>query len=218
MLIWVPPKIARTGRRTPNEHEQGRLFGEATRSRDKVYFALKPDAESVPQFIALAEQLSLAFPLTGRPTIGTLHVSVLGLGHAADLRPDQYAIAAEVGRMVRFPPFQVVFTRLMTFGTGRHQVPLVLIADDDSANDVNDLALMLKGELLSRGFPPGGRVGGQAHLTLLYDRFRVPELPLEVPIVLRAEGVALVRNHHGRGRHDRQFFPFGRRGADRSIG
>ncbi len=201
-----------------DRYERGRLFEEATPSQDKVYFALKPDAESVAQLIALAEQLSLAFPLTGRPRIETLHVSVLGLGHAADLRAEQYAIAADVGRTVRFPPFQAVFTSLMTFGTGRRQMPLVLIADDDSANDVNDLALMLRGELLSRGFPPGGRVGGQAHLTLLYDRDRVPQLALETPVLLRAEGVALVRNHHGQGRHDRQFFPFRRRGADRSVG
>src|SRR5688572_19301505 len=66
------------------------------------------------------------------------------------------------------------FTRLMTFSTGQRQMPLVLIADDDSAKDVNDLALMLRGELLSRGFPPR-RLGGQGYMTLLHDRVRVPE-------------------------------------------
>lgn len=181
-------------------HEQGRLFEETPRSHDKVYFALKPDAESLP------EQLSLAFPLTGRPSFGTLHLSVLGLGYAADLLPRHYGIAAEVGRAVRFPPFQVVFTRLMSFGIGRRQMPLALIADDDSAQDVDDLALMLRGELISRGFPPGGRIGGRAHVTLLYDRVRVPEVTLETPIVMHAEGVALIRNHHGEGRHDTTMF------------
>ncbi len=191
-----------------DEFGQRRLFKEVPRRRDKVYFALKPDAASVPQLIALTEQLSLSFPITARPALDTLHVSVLGLGHAADLRSEHYAIAEKVGRQVRFSPFQVVFTSVMSFSVGGRQMPLVLIADDDSAQDVNDLALMLRGELISRGFPPGGRVGGQAHMTLLYDRINVPQLALETAIVVRAEGLALIRNHHGEGRHDTRFFNF----------
>jgi hypothetical protein len=97
----------------------------------------------------------------------------------------------------------------MSFGGGRQQLPLALIADDDSAQDVNDLALMLRGELVARGFPPGGRVGGQAHMTLLYDGVRVPEIALDTPIVLRPAGIALIRNHHGQGRHETTMFGFG---------
>jgi 2'-5' RNA ligase len=186
-----------------------RLFAEPPRDSDKVYFALKPDAEDLPALRALAEQLSLAYPLTGRPDFATLHISVLGLGHAADLLAQHYAVASEVGRTVRLPPFQIVFTRLMSFGAGRRQMPLALIADDDSAQDVNDLALMLRGELLARGFPPGGRVGGQAHMTLLHDGVRVPEIILDTPIVLRPAGIALIRNHHGEGRHETTMFGFG---------
>ena len=189
--------------------KQGRLFAAPPRSDDKVYFALKPDADDLPALRALAEQLSLAFPLTSRPSFSTLHVSVLGLGHAADLSAQHYAVATEVGRTVSFPPFQIVFTRLMSFGIGRRQMPLALIADDDSAQDVNDLALMLRGELVARGFPPGGRVGGQAHMSLLYDGVRVPEVTLDTPIVLRPTGIALIRNHHGEGRHETTMFGFG---------
>jgi 2'-5' RNA ligase len=185
---------------------QQRLYEVAPRSQDKVYFALRPDAESLGRLTALAEELSIAFPLTARPDFGTLHVSVVGLGHAADMLAEHYLVAAEVGRAIRFPPFRLLFTRLMSFGIGRRQMPLALIADDDSAEDVNDLATMLRGELLARGFPPRGRVGGHAHMTLLYDRVRIPEVVLETPIVLSADGIALIRNHHGEGRHDVEMF------------
>jgi hypothetical protein len=188
--------------------DQG-LFNVTPRRDDKVYFALKPDAEDLPAMRAIAEQLSLAFPLTGRPSFSTLHVSVLGLGHAADLGAPHYAAAAEVGRSVRLPPLQIAFTRLMSFGRGRRRMPLVLIADDDSAQDVNDLALMLRGEMLARGFPPGGRVGGQAHMTLLHDGVRVPGITLDNPIVLRPRGLALIRNYQGEGRHETTMFGFG---------
>ena len=45
-------------------------------------------------------------------------------------------------------------------------------------------------------------------MTLLYDRISVPQLALETAIVVRAEGLALIRNHHGEGRHDTQVFRF----------
>jgi 2'-5' RNA ligase len=185
---------------------QRRLFEAAPRGKDKVYFALRPDAESLGRLTRLAEELSIAFPLTARPNFGTLHVSVLGLGYAADMRAEHYALATEVGRAVRFPPFRLLFTRLMSFGIGRRQMPLALIADDDSAVDVNDLATVLRGELVARGFSPRGRAGGHAHMTLLYERVRVPKVVLETPIALRADGIALIRNHHGEGRHDVEAF------------
>lgn len=191
------------------DDEDGRLFAEPPRNADKVYFALKPDADDVPALRALAEQLSLAFPLTGRPNFTTMHLVVLGLGQATDLLAQHYAIATEVGRTVRFPPIQLTFTRVMSFGAGRRQMPLSLIADDDSAQDVNDLALMLRGELVARGFPPQGRVGGQAHVTLLHDAVRVPPITIDRRIVLHPRGVALIRNPHGEGRHDTTLFGFG---------
>ena len=185
---------------------QRRLFETAPRSQDKVYFALKPDPESLERLTTLAEELSSAFPLTARPSFDTLHVSVLGLGYATDMRAPHYALVTEVGRAIRFPPFRLLFTRLMSFGIGRRQMPLALIADDESAEDVNDLATVLRGELVARGFLPRGRVGGHAHMTLLYERVRVPEVVLDMPIVVRADGIALIRNHHGEGRHDTKTF------------
>jgi 2'-5' RNA ligase len=185
---------------------QPRLFEVAPRKIDKVYFALKPDPGSLGRLMVLAEELSIAFPLTARPNFGTLHVSVLGLGHAADMLADHYALAAEVGRTVRFPPFRLLFARLMSFGNGRRPMPLALVADDESAQDVNDLATMLRGELVARGFPPRGRIGGHAHLTLLYERVRVPEIVLETPVVVSVDGIALIRNHYGEGRHDTRVF------------
>jgi 2'-5' RNA ligase len=186
-----------------------RMFDERPLLADKVYFAIRPDGDARAQMRRLAEELSATFPLTGRPNFETLHVSVLGLGMARDLTPLHFAAAEKAAEELRYPPFAITFTKLMSFrqAEGRKR-PLTLVAEDDSAADVNDLAEDLRDTLVESGFPPGGRAGGHAHLTLLYDQFGIKCVPLEIPVVLRVSSVWMIRNHYGEGRHSAQEFRF----------
>jgi 2'-5' RNA ligase len=93
--------------------------------RQKVFFALHPEAAAARKARRLAERLRLAHGLKGRPiTAERLHVSLHSLGDAPS---DQtIAKACEGVSAVAQRPFLVTLNRVATFGGGA----LVLYGDE----------------------------------------------------------------------------------------
>jgi 2'-5' RNA ligase len=128
-----------------------------------------------------------------------LHVSVLGLGIVHELLPEETAIAAAVASGFVFAPFEVRFTRVMSYRRKDERWPIVLLPDPADLQ-VPALASRLAEAAFANGVDPRGDLGGEPHMTLMYDAARVPLTDLPEPITARIESVALVHSHWGKGR------------------
>jgi 2'-5' RNA ligase len=189
-------------------------FGEGPRrpfdvsSQERFYFAIRPGYEATRRMAAVGEQFIRENRLSGhlRP-LHTFHVSVLGVGFYQRLSRDEIATAEAAARAIAFKPFSLTFMQAVSYRKRNGRNPFVL-ASAEGAEQVNELAATLAAAMVTRGFRPRGKIGGQPHLTLLYDHVLVPETRLNTPIELEVPGFFLVRNHHGQGRHENQLFTF----------
>jgi 2'-5' RNA ligase len=131
---------------------------------------------------------------------------VLGVGFYRQLSREEIAIAEAAARGVAFEPFRLTFAHVMSYPRNDGRNALVLIAEEKE--QVNNLAGALAAAMVRRGFRPRGTLRGEAHLTLLYDRFVKPKAELDRAIGFDVTGLFLVRSHHGQSRHENQRFPF----------
>lgn len=175
--------------------------------RDRLYFAIQPNLNVLDSIAGVTASLVKRHGLRGRPRpLDTLHISVLGVGFAEEISPEQMAVAAEAARTVAFRPFSLTLTEALSFK--RRDGNALVLRCGEGSDAVNDLAHALFERMLAGGFEPRGTSDGQPHLTLLYDPVLVPPTPLAWPIHLDVTGFSLVRNHWGFGRYDRETFTF----------
>lgn len=175
--------------------------------QDRLYFALRPGFSTAQRMTAVGEQLIAAHGLSGRPRPrDSLHVSVLGVSYYHQLAGDERGIVEAAAERLAVAPFRLTFLRAKSYLRKRGPYPLVLVAEEQDV--VTRLAGQLAAAMIRRGFRPRGQLGGEAHLTLLYDHHPVPEIALEAPINMEVSGLFLVRSHHGQSRHENQMFAF----------
>lgn len=170
--------------------------------RDPTFFAIlvgdRLDAELTALAGAERQRRGIAAPLLGP---STRHISVTGVGYHQELTPEELDLASAAAAAVAFTPFELAFSRLMSFKPRPSgPSPLVLLPED--AAPLAELERQLRWGMLERGFEPRSIPVTQFHLTLLYDRVQVPKTRLPQPLRLAVEGFALVRSHFGQSRYE----------------
>jgi RNA 2',3'-cyclic 3'-phosphodiesterase len=171
------------------------------RGLDPVFFAVMIGADRRPELQAIVTEQQRRYGVSASLLPAeTLHISLVGVGFYQQLTGDDLAVAVETGDSIGFTPFDIAFTRLMSFARRSGPPPLVLSPGSDTP--LVDLSRLLRWGMLERGFEPRSAPTEAFHLTLLYDAVGVPETPLERPPTLRIDGFALVRSVYGQGPYE----------------
>jgi 2'-5' RNA ligase len=170
---------------------------------DRLFFALRPDADAAAHIHALAQQMREASQLRGRTlALERLHVTLIFLGQFASTEGGLSEVAAAAAKTVRAQPFELCFERMKSFtsppGRTRRSLPLVLLTED--AAPLRSLRERLALAIASTGSFPDAVPAITPHLTLLYDPKPVAEQP--VPRVgWTVREFVLVRSLVGKSEH-----------------
>jgi 2'-5' RNA ligase len=166
---------------------------------DRLFFAIFPDPATAAGIARQADRLRTAQGLSGRPLAAErFHITLHHLGDYAGVRRDIVAMATEAAEAVVAASFDVTFDRAASFHNGGNN-PLVLQGGEGlEALKAFQSALGLSmaraglGRLVSKTFTP--------HVTLLYDRRLVADLPIE-PVTWTVRGFTLIHSLLGRTEH-----------------
>lgn len=171
------------------------------RERDVVFFALMLGPQLAAAMPGLAARLRREFGVRA-PVFGPrrLHMSLLGVGFADALDPEEVETARAAARDFAVAPFELAFGQMVSFGRGQGPRAVVLRPTEGGAAACA-LSCGLAEAMIARGLDPRGRPLAVPHLTLLYDRAPVPETALEPPVRTRIERAALIYSHRGQGRY-----------------
>ncbi|MEZ5938428.1 MAG: hypothetical protein R3C52_09420 [Hyphomonadaceae bacterium] len=100
---------------------------------------------------------------------------------------------------VRFPAFEIVFDRVVTFRTGQVRAPIVAI-DSNDAIEAMALRLAIRAALEAKGIRLPVRSSFAPHMTLCWGESDQPEFPI-APISWPVHEMCLVESWVGAGRH-----------------
>lgn len=163
------------------------------------FFAVRPDDNAAIAIMEAARVCSAYHGLSGRRYgADRLHVSLVAVESARGVSNDEVAAAMRAAAKVRTAPFEVAFDRVCTF-SGRATSPIVLRCGA-GASELVELRMALRLEFVKSGLWPGPP-GFEPHVTMLWDRRRVPETSLPQPIHWTVESFVLVKSLVGRSRH-----------------
>lgn len=164
-----------------------------------VFFALRPDAAVARKMIKVGNWCRERYGLSARLYgADRLHVSLAPAMSRRGFRKDDVMAACHAAASIKADPFTITFGRLCMFG-GRDKRPVVLCCDDGAAA-LTTLRNTLRNALVKTGLWRGA-AHFQPHVTLFWDRCRLPETPLETPIRWTVEDFVLVRSEIGRSCH-----------------
>lgn len=188
------------------------LFGEtpSTKPTDRLFFALFPSEEVIPQIVKTSQQLRDQHGLTGKSLSNDrLHVTLHHVGDYAGGLPNGLVEAAQsVASTIAMPAFGVTFDRAMSFA-GRPQNrpfkrPFVMRGNEK--HDGGLAALMAFQKTMYLAMCRAGLQGPRAnakfapHVTLMYDDQRISEQAVD-PISWLAHDFVLVHSLLGQTKH-----------------
>jgi len=164
---------------------------------DDWFFALRP-----PEADAIAD---LARDEAGprypgkliRPV--NLHVTLYPVGDGSFVDSQLVARAISAGALVRHKRFEVAFDRIQTFN-GRGRYPIVLTCGQ-GADDIRALRALIAEAMGRFGFPRHNKTI-TPHLTLWYDKNRIPDHELAHPFTWTVQNFCLVHSIYGRAKHE----------------
>jgi len=192
----------------PNTAQMSFDFGErlaaslptSTIGRHDLFFALVPDGETAERAFRLACDLHREHGLAAKPRpLPLLHMTLCGIGEIAKLPDTVVDRARRAAEGVGAAAFAMNLDQVFTFRQRQH--PLVLCGEDGS-DSFRMLHIRLGLALRNSGLRVRIQRGMQPHMTLVYGRTPVTKVKLSRPIALRATEFALIRSHHGEGRHE----------------
>ncbi|MBN8798219.1 MAG: RNA 2',3'-cyclic phosphodiesterase [Stenotrophomonas nitritireducens] len=164
---------------------------------ERLFFAVMPDPATAWRIAELAEGLRGEHGLDGRPLARErLHVTLHHLGDYAGLPPSLLAKVQQAAARVRMPEFEVCFDEVGSFAGGR-QHPFVL-RSEHGADLLQGLHQELARCLQAIGSRPDP--GFTPHLTLLYDKRRLPVQPVQ-PMRWLVREFVLIRSYLGQTRY-----------------
>ncbi len=164
---------------------------------ERLFFAVLPDPLTAERVAELAEGLRDEHGLEGRPLdTERLHITLHHIGDYAGLPPSLLARVRQAASRVRAPEFEVCFDQVGSFA-GNHQNPFVL-QSEYGAELLGDLHAELARCLQSVGSKPNPRF--TPHMTLLYDRRRMPVQPVQ-PLRWFVREFVLIRSFLGQSRY-----------------
>lgn len=164
---------------------------------ERLFFAVLPDAAMAARIAELAEGLREEHGLTGHPLARErLHITLHHLGDYAGLPPSLLAKVQQAASRVRMPEFEVCFDQVGSFA-GNRQNPFVL-RSDHGTELLHGLHQELARCLQGVGGKPDPRF--TPHMTLLYDKRRMPIQPVQ-PLRWFVREFVLIRSFLGQTRY-----------------
>lgn len=169
---------------------------------DRLFFAIRPDADSATRIDRLVQDLRKQHGLKGKSLgIERFHVTLYHVGDFAGVPSSVVDLACEAARAVSaVPPFRLGFERVASFSRRPRNMPFVLLGSDGLLA-VTRFQQTLAAALASAGLGHGGGSHYTPHLTLLYDDRHVAAQSIE-PIAWTAHEFVLLRSLIGKGRHE----------------
>lgn len=184
------------------------LFGSLppTKPTDRLFFALFPSEEAIPQIVKTSQQLRDEQGLTGKSLSNDrLHITLHHVGdYAGGLPEGLVEMVQEVASKMAMSAFDVTFDRAMSFAGSPRNKPFVLRGNEGRAGGLAALMAFQKEFYLSmcRAGLQGPRANAKfaPHVTLMYDPQAVTEQAIE-PIRWTAQDFVLVHSLLGQTKH-----------------
>jgi 2'-5' RNA ligase len=167
--------------------------------KNRLFLGLFPDAAAVQHISGNAPGMCSDFELSGRlRPPHHFHITVHWFGDYVELPGDVIQSAGEVCELVTSvtPAFQICFDRAVSFRGKPGNHPFVLIGDEHPGVAIMKFQSTLRKELLKRGCPGKGSSSFKPHLTMLYDKQKVEETPIE-PVIWAATEIVLIHSEVG---------------------
>ena len=167
---------------------------EQSSKKDRLFFAIFPDADACAQMTRLAEQLCARHGLKGKPRAAALlHVTMHFVGdfHEVSDSVVQAAGMAASQAVATMRPFEVTLDHVKSFANRSRHRPCVLVGNNDNTALVSlHCRLITAFGKRDDHFTP--------HVTLLYDDVLVPEESVD-PVRWSVRELVLVHNVIGKG-------------------
>jgi RNA 2',3'-cyclic 3'-phosphodiesterase len=184
------------------------LFGSLPppKPTDRLFFALFPSGEAIPQIVKTSQQLRDEHGLTGKSLSNDrLHVTLHHVGDYAGGLPNGLVEAAQaVASKIAMPAFDVTFDRAMSFAGSPRNKPFVLRGNETSHDGLATLMAFQKDFYLAMcraGLQdPRASAKFAPHVTLMYDSQGVAERVVE-PIRWTVHDFVLVHSLIGQTKH-----------------
>ncbi len=184
------------------------LFGSIPppKPTDRLFFALFPSGEAIPQIVKTSQQLREEHGLTGKSLSNNrLHVTLHHVGDYAGGLPDSLVESAKVAASkVAATAFDVTFDRAMSFLGRPRNKPFVLRGNEGGEGGLAALMAFQKAFYLAmcRAGLQGPRANAKfaPHVTLMYDDQTVNEQAIQ-PISWSAHDFVLVHSLIGQTKH-----------------
>ena len=142
------------------------------------------------------------FGLVGKPiSPDCLHVSLRAVGCYVKIPVSVVEAARAVAAKVSAAPFQVAFNRVLSFRGNKARKPFVLISDDEhTLAQLRGFYGLLSTSLSEAGWRSASPKRFTPHMTLLYDRGLVPEMPVQ-PVSWLVKEFVLIDSLVGRSKY-----------------
>ena len=184
------------------------LFGSVPppKPTDRLFFALFPSEEAIPQIVRISQKLRDQNGLTGKSLSNDrMHVTLHHVGDYAGGLPDGLVEAAQnVASMIAMPAFDVTFDRAMSFSGRPRNRPFVMRGNERSDGGLAALMVFQKTMYLAmcRAGLQGPRANAKfaPHVTLMYDDQAIAEQAVE-PVSRTAHDFVLVHSLLGQTKH-----------------
>lgn len=177
---------------------------------DRLFFALFPSDEAIPQIVKTSQQLRDAHGLTGKSLSNDrLHVTLHHVGdYAGGLPNGLVETAQDVASKIAMPAFDVTFDRAISFAGSPRNKPFVLRGNErmNVGSEGGLAALMAFQKTMYLAMCRAGLQGPRAnakfapHVTLMYDDQGIAEQAVE-PVSWTAHDFVLVHSLLGQTRH-----------------
>ena len=173
---------------------------------DRLFFALFPSDEAIPQIVKTSQQLRDEHGLTGKSLSNDrLHVTLHHVGdYAGGLPNGLVETAQDVASTMAMPAFEVTFDRAMSFAGRPRNRPFVMRGNERINGGLSALMAFQKTMYLAmcRAGLQGPRANAKfaPHVTLMYDDQGIADQPVEA-VSWTAHDFVLVHSLLGQTRH-----------------
>ena len=161
-----------------------------------LFLTFVPDALTAARIYRFAEVVKRARKFNGRLIKPhCLHVTLFSLDDGGGLLERTLRMAFEAAQEMRMASFEISFDRIGSFRGKPDNHPFVLLGDD-GLNRLKLFRQTLGAEMTRKGLRHLVTTDFTPHVTLLYDKRKVEEQPIE-PIVWRADEFVLIHSKNG---------------------
>ena len=165
------------------------------------FIGLRPASDAAPDLYRAVTPVCSRAKITGaRRPADILHVSLQKVDGRLGRAPRSLLQAIDAAlNMIRFPAFDILFDRALTFRSNATAAPFVL-AGEDGVIDATALQQFIQKALEIRDIAKPTRHGFAAHATVAYDVRRCPEMPI-APLSWRVAEIQLIESWIGKTKY-----------------